>query len=438
MTNRPEMPPLRLVILLALAAAGLLLAPPAAHAGADRILRVVAAPDEEFLGRPGWEGTLRTAVQDVSDRMEIDFGLRLRVSRIVPWQSNAPDYDMSALREELKRNVEPDSDEDIVVGFCGRTTPTTERREMRLGQSDTPGRAIAVSDVAGRDLALVLRHELAHAFGVPHVTQVTSIMNPDLRADRADFDRSTAAILRNNVHLDFTSGDPFAGVRLEVLQSLYEDLARDGDYVADLLATVGESYHARGQNDLAGATYLRALEMDPELVSPHLGAGNLALDEERYGDAVRELELVRRRQPHLAHLDMNLGLAYAGLEQNGNATIAYLRALKTDPEDVAAMNNLGLLYIDAGQFDRAEPLYRRALDLVPDYAEAWNNLGMLYARTERPDEAMDALGEALRLSETPMAHRNMAWVLLALGRRDEAKAHLEQARQLSADAASGR
>jgi tetratricopeptide (TPR) repeat protein len=102
------------------------------------------------------------------------------------------------------------------------------------------------------------------------------------------------------------------------------------------------------------------------------------------------------------------------------------------------MNNLGLLYIDAGQFDRAEPLYRRALDLVPDYAEAWNNLGMLYARTERPDEAMDALGEALRLSETPMAHRNMAWVLLALGRRDEAKAHLEQARQLSADAASGR
>lgn len=438
MTLPPPMPIRAAVRALALTLACLLLTGAPARAAADRIVRVVAAPDEEFRGHPDWEGTLQRTVESVSDRMEIDFGLRLRVSRVIPWESGAPDYDMSALREELKRKVQPDGDEDIVIGFCGRETPTTERREMRLGQSDTPGRAIAVSDVAGRDLALVLRHELAHSFGVPHVTRVASIMNPDLRADHPDFDRSSAAILRNNLNLDFTSDDPFGGVRLEVLQSLYEEMARDGEYVADLVSTVGESFHARGQNDLADAAFQSALELDPELISPHLGLGNVALDEERYADAARELELVRTRQPRLAHLDMNLGLAYVGLDQKANATIAYQRAIKLDPRDVAAMNNLGLLYIDEQSWEPAETLLRRAITLVPDYAEAWNNLGMLYARTDRPQKAMDALTQALSLDQTALAHRNMAWVLLALGRRDEARAHLELARQLTADAAAAR
>jgi hypothetical protein len=252
------------------------LAAPAAHAGADRILRVVAAPDEEFLGRPGWEGTLRTAVQDVSDRMEIDFGLRLRVSRIVPWQSNAPDYDMSALREELKRNVEPDSDEDIVVGFCGRTTPTTERREMRLGQSDTPGRAIAVSDVAGRDLALVLRHELAHAFGVPHVTQVTSIMNPDLRGTAPLDRRPPCAQQRPSRSLPATPSRGATGC----CRACTGRRARNA---YDLLAAIGESYHARGQND-GPAPPARA-----ELIRARLTASGRRqrTDEERYADAVQ-------------------------------------------------------------------------------------------------------------------------------------------------------
>lgn len=407
-------------------------------ADASRRLQVVAAPDEEFTRRADWEEQILAAVEAVSAAMDQDFGLEVRILRIERWTSRAPDHDLAALREELKESIAP-WDADIVIGFCGRVSPESNRRLRRLGQSDTPGRYIVVTDLAGRDLPLVLRHELAHAFGVPHVAGVASLMAPDIRSEWDMFDTVSAAILRNNLELRFADDDPLGGVRLDVLEDLYARLARDGNDVADLISSVGDSWRHRGEPDRAALRYREALELDETVLGAHLGLGKLAMLSERYEDAITAFETARTLDPSVARLDMNLGLAYVALERVSEAHDAYRRAIELDPADFGALNNLGLLLFDENRLEEAEELFLRAVSTRPVYAEGWNNLGMLYGETDRPDEAMAALERALEIRETPMAHRNLAAVLIRLGRRLEAKSHLEAAHRLtSADATADR
>lgn len=405
-------------------------------AAASRRLSLVAAPDEEFTRRADWEEQILATVAAVSEKMDEDFGLEIQVRRIERWSSEAPDYDLSALREELKECVTPDAGEDIVVGFCGRVTSESNRRLRRLGQSDTPGRYIVVTDLAGRDLPLVLRHELGHAFGVPHVIGVPSVMATDIRSDWAEFDPISAAILRNNLQLRFDSEEPLGGVPLDELEDLYRELARNGSDVADLISSVGDSWRHRGDDYAAARAYRKALELDENLLGAHLGMGRLAMLAERYHDAVAEFEIARALDPTVTRLDMNLGLAYAALERFDEAAEAYRRAIELDPADAGALNNLGLLRLEAEDFREAETLLLRALSARPDYAEGWNNLGMLYGETGRAPEAIAALERALEIRETPMAHRNLAAVLIQLGQRLEAKAHLEAAHRLNSAASA--
>lgn len=349
----------------------LCVATPAA-ARPDRVVRVVLAPDEEFRLAPGWEETARAALEEAAAPLATEFGIRCVPGGVVPWESGAPEYDLSALHDELAVEVPPGS-ADLVIGFTGTAGQPSERRLQRLGHSDTPGRVLLVSSRAGADLALVLRHEIAHAFGVPHVMDLPSVMNEEVHRDRTTFDPASAAILRNNVDLDFRSPDPFAGCRLEPLRAIYDALAERGNPVADLMALLGDAYRRRGQIDTAEEAYRRAARIDPDLLGARIGLGMVAMARRQYAEATRLLEEVRRLDPGLRGLDLNLGLAYAGLGQTGNAEIAWRRALdaaRNGREAAMARRNLASLLIEQGRHQEAREELEASLQMDPGQADA--------------------------------------------------------------------
>jgi len=198
----------------------------AGPARADRLVRVAVAADEEFRAHADWRDRAERAL-DEAGRAFGEFGIGFRAVEFIAWQSDSPDHDLAALQDEMFSKVTT-SRAELIVGFAGATGGRGNRRVLRLGHADTPGRHLMISDRSGRDLPLVLRHELGHVFGLPHVSHAVSVMNEGVESGQIRFDSLSAAILRNNARLDFLSDDPLARCNLGSLWGLYDQVGRNG------------------------------------------------------------------------------------------------------------------------------------------------------------------------------------------------------------------
>ncbi len=98
----------------------------------------------------------------------------------------------------------------------------------------------------------------------------------------------------------------------------------------------------------------------------------------RYKEAVTLYQSLAARQPGSAPVFINLGVAYAKLEQFVLAAKAYRGALEIDPASLPALINLGLAEFKAGKFrDAVKPL-EIALRHDPENCQAQTLLGMSY------------------------------------------------------------
>jgi tetratricopeptide (TPR) repeat protein len=138
----------------------------------------------------------------------------------------------------------------------------------------------------------------------------------------------------------------------------------------------------------------------------------------------------------------------------------FLKAIRIDPEFADAYNDLGALEASLGELPVAVAQFRKAIDLDPDHRLALPNLCMVLAKMQRYDEAGPVARNALRIDpsdakihlilalsvisrtgdstdealdhfqraapEIPIANVMAAELLVASGRRDEARKHLEE------------
>ncbi|HKQ72467.1 MAG TPA: tetratricopeptide repeat protein [Blastocatellia bacterium] len=105
-------------------------------------------------------------------------------------------------------------------------------------------------------------------------------------------------------------------------------------------------------------------------------------------------------------------------------------ALKTRPNEPAALNLLGTIRAMQGKLNDAEALFARAIRIEPRMVGARMNLARLYLLSSMPEKAVEKLKETLRLEPGNVeANYRLAWVLLSLGRIDECISIAETARQ---------
>ena len=107
------------------------------------------------------------------------------------------------------------------------------------------------------------------------------------------------------------------------------------------------------------------------------------------------------------------------------------RRLELDPGNLHTMRRLSLLLLDTGQIDEAADLVRRTIDLDPDNPGDYSTLALALARQGDNQRAYEAMTRALELAPDDVRmNREMAGLLQALGRSDEAQAYLDRAQQL--------
>lgn len=114
-----------------------------------------------------------------------------------------------------------------------------------------------------------------------------------------------------------------------------------------------------------------------------------ALKQKKYQVAVERLLLMTETYPQLAGVYVNLGIAYAKLEDYDKAVSAYRFAIEKNPLNFDAYTNLGVVLRNQGKFTEAEAVYLDALELWPHHRDSLVNLGVLY------DMYMGKLPEAL-------------------------------------------
>ncbi len=186
-----------------------------------------------------------------------------------------------------------------------------------------------------------------------------------------------------------------------------------------------------GRTDEALTHFTRARDLDPTDRGARLGRAAALRRLARYAEAEEEVRSVLARDAQDAAALVELGAVLASRGDGDGALAAWEQAAKLPAADpaAAAMANLqsAQLLAARGAAEAALERLRAAVTLRPDLAVAHFNLATLLA--ERGDYAAAASGYAKVVELKPAdreAHLALAHALAAAGRRDEARAALEE------------
>ena len=245
-------------------------------------------------------------------------------------------------------------------------------------------------------------------------------------------------------------------------QSLIEhSLAREprsamGHYLMGSVALDGD------KPELAIAEFTQALKLSPQLDRAQNGLGMAWIQAGDLAKAAAVLSSVPAGSPYYFLAKSNLcvihqrqGDAAAGLSLCQEATVG-------DASCATCLLNLGAAYGNLGRFSEAEASFRQTIALQPALRMARVNLTMTLAAQRRAEEALEAFQGVIALSPPPAAvplaavdtavslgmddlaermltsaltshaqqgdlHRRLGVLLGKLGRRGDAKAHLQMA-----------
>ncbi len=108
-------------------------------------------------------------------------------------------------------------------------------------------------------------------------------------------------------------------------------------------------------------------------------------------------------------------------------------ALAVTTDNAVAHNNLGVLLLNDGNIKDAEPHFVEAIRIHPAFSDALANLGLCRAHQGRDDEAIDLFERSLKDRQIPVAHYNLANLLMKQNKLTEAEEHYKAAVSLKPD-----
>jgi tetratricopeptide (TPR) repeat protein len=247
-----------------------------------------------------------------------------------------------------------------------------------------------------------------------------------------------------------------------LLASLTAELATD----ANILTSIASAYESAGENQLAIATYQKAIAADPTNPDRYLDGTRLLIDLDRYDEATdivqRGVSLVpddypltirlgaieamrgnRAQARELYHKAIaehpKLALGYVALAQTYMKEGNDQEALKiltdgraTVPRDFALEYVFGLVSFQLGQQPQAMEAFKSAEELGPTVVEPHFQLGLLYMKIQQWKGAQEEFEQVLKLDpQNAATYYQLSRTYQRLGNTDKAQEMAKQASLLT-------
>lgn len=133
-------------------------------------------------------------------------------------------------------------------------------------------------------------------------------------------------------------------------------------------------------------------------IANRLHQGLLDMDDERYKDAIPQLQEVLKDQPNVGLANLELGRAYNGLGNYAEALPWLRKAVELTPESGRAHYELGVALAETGDWTGAATQLEIAVAHAPDSDDMQFYLGMAYDELGRSTEAAKSLQHALQIN----------------------------------------
>lgn len=181
-----------------------------------------------------------------------------------------------------------------------------------------------------------------------------------------------------------------------------------------------------------------AIRIEPSHIGALRHRGMLLAGQGKHREAIRDLQMLAKAVPEDASAQYDLGVTFDLARDPASALFQYDLALKLDPGFFAAALNRGYVLT---ALDRLEEALQNNLDLVqrfPGVPEAYYNLAEVLIALRRPEEALAACDRALAIRpDYAKAHIDRALAFAELGRIAQAQDSLDRARVLDPAAVHG-
>lgn len=252
---------------------------------------------------------------------------------------------------------------------------------------------------------------------------------------------SVATIYTRTGHADWAARERAAGASSAVDCARRTALCefRAGRYASALSAALLQSddesqyWRARAANELAVAAF-RHLDALPDSVERRTVRATVARTEDRYTDAVEELQAALKLAPGHPVLTYELGSAYYAARDYDRAIATLTPLLKAHADNVRLLEIIGGSLLQMRRPEEALPLLRHAVDLEPEDASHRLPLGRAYLLTGDFAGAIRTIEPLLDQDADGSLHVQVARAYTGLGQPDKAAGLLARSEELQREA----
>jgi len=162
-------------------------------------------------------------------------------------------------------------------------------------------------------------------------------------------------------------------------------------------SSLGTAYANDHQRELAKASFLQALEIDPSHHDAHYNLGLWYLEAGQANEAIAHFESSRTVNPRSAKASWNLGKCYSLQGRLAEAITEYDRAIAIKPTMIEAIFNRGLIFISQRRLAEAIRDFDDVIRISPAWSPAYFQLGRVYLSQEHFDKAIEKYLAAFRI-----------------------------------------
>ena len=137
--------------------------------------------------------------------------------------------------------------------------------------------------------------------------------------------------------------------------------------------------------------------------------------------------------PNIPELQFNLGAMLYAQNKFEEAIQHYQKAIKLNANFVEAFFNLGITFQSQGKFDNAVKAYKNALSIQPGFYEAITNIGTIKQLQGDLDGAIVLFEKAIKIHEDAKGHYNLAGAYRNQGNLGKAIQHFKRAIDLGSN-----